>query len=322
MAAKYAKKTILFTIILASLWAGSNIVYRYLVESRDAFYTQWFLLEQGNYNTVILGDSHVSYGIDQAQLPDSVFNFAYPGDQFEDMHLKTRYLLRNKPEIDYYLIQADGHNFYTGLTSLGDPRYLRFVADSTFQSNQQLNDWQLAKQQFHSWFPLSREANRRRFEQVLMKDLQKVLLNKEWTPGFYYQLDQGNHMYWEYHQGDLAQKSESKVQELAQQKAYDLHRLDHRIMPDAVHQFQEMVDIVRDHSKHITLFTMPVSKPYWTIRAEHTQETVDSVLKSTPPIYRLDTLYQNRLKYFADPSHLNRTGQQIFTATFIKNVLK
>ncbi|MGM0588731.1 MAG: hypothetical protein ACQETE_09975 [Bacteroidota bacterium] len=112
------------------------------MESRDAFYTQWVLLEQGDYNTVVLGDSHVSYGIDQAQLPDSVFNFAYPGNQFEDMHLKIRYLLRNKPEIANYLIQADGHNFYTGLTSSGDPRYLRFVADSTFQSNQQLNLWE------------------------------------------------------------------------------------------------------------------------------------------------------------------------------------
>jgi hypothetical protein len=319
MSKRYVYKPLLFIAILGVLWILANQAFHTLVESNDIFFTQWEKLEVSNdINTVVLGDSHVMFGVDQPNLPDSVFNFAYAGDQFEDMHLKARYLLSKRPDIEYYLIQYDAHNFFTGGTSNGDPRYLSFVADSIYRNNFELELLSFGLQKLRHWLPLASGKNRRNFEQVLMKDLQEVTLDRSWHPGFYY--NKNGHVVWEYHGQSLASNPDSVIQKLARRKAYDLHRLDKNPIPQAIEQFKSMIAQLKQSGKKVVLFTMPVSTPYRELREQTTTSFISS-LKPNLPMVKLDTLFRNRIQYFSDPSHLNKKGEQMFTPVFNKKVL-
>jgi hypothetical protein len=175
----------------------------------------------------------------------------------------------------------------------------------------------MLERHFRSWFPLSIESNRRNFEQVLMKDLQKWILGRTWKPGYYYQPQNNYHMVWEYHQSDISTNSSERFMNRAQKKAYDMHRLDKNEMPEAIYQFNGLQERVLSADKSLHLFTMPVSKHYWDLRDQATGGFADSLVKAPVPIHRHDRLYYNDPSYFADPSHLNGKGQRRFTTQFV-----
>ena len=320
---KFIKKLLLFLSVLFVLLSLVQLVYFQTVESHDAFVQQWEKIRGANkVTTVILGDSHVAFGIDQSMLPDSVFNFAYPGDQWTDMYIKSMYILRNKPKIRSFYIQLDEHNFYTGGVNErkdGDPRLYRHVDSKILKSVFNLSFIDLLIKKLKAKFPLLSTRNRLKFEKVLFKNLYAFISNNDWKPEHYY--DENGRMHWAYHKEDLSLESKKDYLGLAEAKAFDMHQLDKKMYPKSILAYTMLVDKLYKNDVQSTFFKMPVSQAYLKLRRVNTKNLPDKLKWWPDNVVNIDSIYQDSLFYFADPSHLNGEGQKRFTSYFKHHVL-
>jgi len=320
----FIQKTALFIFISLVMWGGINITYKKWVETDDAFIHQWEQFEKNQtIRAVILGDSHVAFGIDQSQLPDSVFNFAYPGDQWTDMLAKALHILNNRPEIKTFYIQIDEHNFFTsgvGERFRGDPRLFRYIDDQILKNIFDLTQQELWVRKIRSKLPLINSTDRSKFEAVLMKNMYSSITDTPWKPGFYY--GEEGRMHWEYHQDDMSLLSKKQFKKRTQKKAFEMHRFDKNIIPLSIRSFKTLREILIKQEVSAHYFKMPVSKLYANYRSESYAKLTKMIQK--PPRHQInfEAVYQDSLLYFADPSHLNSQGQARFTKYFKQQMLQ
>lgn len=276
-----------------------------------------------NPKVLILGDSRPTFGI---QLPkDSLyFNFANPGENWEDFLAKATVALKEKPSIKLIIITADNYTLGTKRSHDSHESDMLHLADSSvldpiYHKDLHSFSWtEKIQAQLLYYFPLFGSENRHTLVKILTQDVHFLLTGEKELGTFAYD-ENGNVV-----QNEFKVWSDFSVGDRvwASNNFVDLHYSDNIMTPVLTEAANRFFDLANEKNVAVVGIRFPIPLETQERIKKYPAEKVDDFFRSKPflSLYDYEHLFDDHQDYFMDESHLNAKGAHIFTSILLQYV--
>ena len=262
----------------------------------DPYFENIQSLENADYSTIILGDSHAER-VKQKYLNDHILNLGYDSDSFGDMYLKLSFILKQDLKPSTILIPADYHLFSSYRTSNDNRRRsIRFSDREDFNFVQQpLNSWQFLLQKYiHPYLPLCNSQNNKLIVlasitkiKLLISRNTKVVDDRKWS------------------EIDESDKISSR------QSRFNKHFLTEESEKEKTN-LMKIVKLCNSHKVNISALRWPLDSSYNNLIPSSHKAYIDSIFTALNLKIDDQSFRYKQDSFFADQDHLSVLGAEDF----------
>lgn len=315
-------KIIFFFLILVVIFVGLSLYYYFRITANDNFILQkrfFDNLPSQDIKAVFLGDSRTGIDVKNEYLSPGYFNFSYPGENWEKLLIREKYILKNKQDVQYFIVACDEHVF-SGYRASDEDYFDYFYMFSP----KELIDFKLLSRSslYKNWLthyvPLLKNGNRAVFGELIIKDTINIF-----KPGYNKKIT-----YFNSH-GDFLNSTERMwpiVNETERQSATqgELNaKLKVMISPQLVAAFTEFMRLARAAEIPVIGIRYPTSLEHQAYLKTFNLSAVNKLFAQEQiKIYNYTDTLNNHQDFFTDHEHLNSKGGEYFTKILMQDLPK
>lgn len=286
-------------IILLLLLNQAYIQFVFKQKNIDKDYEQLKEINKNELQVIFMGDSHVARGINPIYINNS-FNFAVPSETTEQTFYKTRWILKEYPNIEIFVFPYDPHMFWSYRSNEYHDRifWINFLS---YEELMQVTNTSKVKTYMLTNFPVI--SNGEEALELLLYHEDKTEMYLGW------QKITNNSVEGK----DVLTKARRRVQ--GQTKNGNERNM--RLFTS----FLQTIRLLEQNNKTVILIKFPLTEEY----LEAVEETGMSItnfykeesylLEKFPNLYILDhqNIYKENKSLFSDSDHLNIQGAELFS---------
>lgn len=299
-----------FALLAAAFSVGASRAYETLVmgTSKISIQDRGFRAASSSWSTLIMGDSHVGFGIDPSFLPGS-YNAGFDAENYAGTLFKLRYVLNNRPGSVRMVVCSFDPNMFSSYKA-APPMRNAFVWRRYFNLSNVIGvygPWQaLGYLTVSRVFPHNGElASFVKFVRVSMIEQQPPpqVLQGHFTTSFRFD-------------------SLSEAQRTTQGTRRAASHFENQVLYDPLMTdcFWQIVDLCESRGIRLVLVTLPGTDDYYRpateiygVDRENQSLRLDLGNRSGVVILGYSDLFFERDDLFMNPDHLNEEGAQLFS---------
>jgi len=316
---KKIKEVLTFLVLLIIIIIIVNLAYTKIILPKNKFYVaemqyQEYIKNEKSINFAIFGESRAKNSMNPKFIPNS-FNFANGGMNYILIYRRLEQVIqKDQVKIKYVVLGYDLHTFsskmYEEPNLIGDLWFWhRLISSEEIHNFSGKSYFQIF---IESNFPFIEGGDGlESFRKSKKEEIKKIYFG------------------WDPLEGNFSSINQTK----AAIKDYRLHFLDikERISPLGIEYFKKTLILAKENNISIILIKYPLSESYDKVitekgidKDEYYQNLsiiVNKILKDYPyEILDYSGVYLNNSEYFADSSHLNSFGAEIFSKKFTEDM--
>lgn len=320
----FLSRLALFGLGLVLLFAACTAHYAALSRSDNLERQLQIFAAAGGPEVLILGDSHAAMNVDMDALGPRYASLAYPGENWREILLKTRYAIAAKPSVRLVVIPLDMHMFssYRG-QDLDMTHSMRFTKAYRDLESVYSSSWfqlRYLKSLVAYYVPLCLGPNWSNYRVLVLDNLQGAVSGKGPEKRIVVD-DHGSIFYSDMR--SFMDLPEPSRREAARERAVEQLRPPATCEP-LVHAFDEFLRFCAERKIAVVGVRYPLTPEFRAAASGYDLTDVEAVYKarSSSLVATLDYSHSMEAtpKLFRDEDHLTREGARTFTQMLARDL--